>query len=218
MDDGADGGRRHRVQHHRRCNHPTCHHHAEVQPAMSFFFGDGFDLYAQLSDAANGYWDSVSGSSSLAVGRFSNSRSLGWVWGSTLVKTSGQNDAVHHFVVAFMASSITGSTSSIYIELLDGATVQCAVVFRSDGAILLTLGAPTSTPAPIAGTVFAGAFPVANVWYAFEIEVVINNTTGSFTVRKNGNPNNDLNATGLNTRSSANNYANKIQLGWVQNI
>jgi hypothetical protein len=60
---------------------------------------------------------------------------------------------------------------------------------------------------------YSGAFPVANTWYAFEFEVAINNTTGSFKVRKDGNTSNDFSATSLNTRVSANNYANKLQLG-----
>jgi len=70
---------------------------------MSFFFGDGFDLYAQPSDAANGYWDATSislNSSGLVTGRFSNSRAWQTNFSSALIKTSGQNDAVHHFVFA----------------------------------------------------------------------------------------------------------------------
>ena len=130
---------------------------------------------------------------------------------TTWIKTSGVNDAVHHFVVSFQQTSvITGSTLGLYFELFDGATAQCSVVFRSDGAILLTSGGP-------AGTVLAtytGAFSVANTWYAFEFEVTINNTTGSFAVRKNGNNVNDFSATSLNTRpTSTNNYANKLQVG-----
>jgi hypothetical protein len=48
--------------------------------------------------------------------------------------------------------------------------------------------------------------------YHFEVQIVINNTTGSFKVRKNGNTTEDFTATALNTRASANNYANKIGL------
>ena len=60
---------------------------------------------------------------------------------------------------------------------------------------------------------YTGAITATSTWYAFEFEVVINNTTGSFAVRKNGNSVNDFSATGLNTRpTSTNNYANKITL------
>jgi hypothetical protein len=126
-------------------------------------------------------------------------------------KSSGVNDAVHHFVFAFrQIAAISGSTLGANIQMVDVATVQCSIVFRSDGAILLTSGAPTGT---VLAT-YTGAVPVANTWYAFEIEVVVNNTTGSFTVRKNGNTSNDFFLGSLNTRGgTANNYVNFIGIG-----
>jgi hypothetical protein len=93
---------------------------------------------------------------------------------------------------------------------MDGATTQCTVVFRTDGAILLASGAANGT---VLAT-YAGAFPVASTWYAFEFEIVIHPTAGSFTVRKNGNTVADFTATSLNTRpTSANAYANKLVIG-----
>jgi hypothetical protein len=181
---------------------------------VAYNFGDSFDLYATTADAISGYWDSASVTSNmtLQVGRFTGSQCARWtaITNSTLIKTSGVNDAVHHFALAFMqTATITGSTLGLYIELFDGATAQCSIVFRSDGAILLISGAPNS------GTTLAtytGAFPAINTWYAFEFEVVINNTTGSFKVRKNGNTSDDSSTTGIDTQNSANAYANKIQI------
>ena len=70
-------------------------------------------------------------------------------------------------------------------------------MFRSDGAILLTTG---SAGGPTLAT-YTGAFPITNTWYAFEFEVVINNTTGRFRVRKNGNTSDDFDSGAvLNTR------------------
>jgi hypothetical protein len=181
---------------------------------MAFFFGDGFDLYALPADATLNYWDPVSlnpASSSLIAGRFPISRAWNFSNSSTLVKASNVNDAVHHFVVAYNQTfAPSGSSNGFYIQLFDGTTAQCSVVFRTDGSIQLVAGGPTS------GTVLAqyvGAVNAANTWFAFEIEVVINNTTGSFAVRKNGNTTNDFFLGSLNTRTSANNYANKLQLG-----
>lgn len=180
---------------------------------MAFFFGDGFDLYAQPSDATASYWDPSSlnpNSSFLVVGRFSGSRGLNFSTSTRLDKVSSVlTDAVHHFVLAFMSSNITGSSPGIFMQLSDGATVQCSVVFRSDGAIVLTSGGPTGA----ALSIYTGAFTTNNVWYAFEIEVVVHNTSGSMTVRRNGNTNNDFYSGLLNTRASANNYANKLQFG-----
>lgn len=112
--------------------------------------------------------------------------------------------------MAFQQTTALSSTSLCgYLQLLDGTTGQCCIAFRSDGAIVLTSGT-------VGGTVLAtytGAVTASNTWYTFEFEVVINNTTGSFSVRKNGNTSNDFSATGLNTRPGTNNYANKLQIG-----
>ena len=180
---------------------------------MAYSFGDSFDLYAVQADLIAGYWDSVvSTSFSFQTGRFSGGRGLSVGIGSGLIKNSGQNDAVHHVVVSFeqLNQAIGGATPGFYFTLYDGATAQCSVVFRIDGAILLQSGAPGGT---VLAT-YTGAFTAQNVWYGFEFEIVINNTAGSFTVRRNGNIVNDFAATALNTRPvSTNNYANRLQIG-----
>ena len=183
---------------------------------MAYSFADGFDLYAAYADMANSYWDSIGSGGSLQAGRFAGSQGLALAATAIPVKSSGVNDAVHHIVVSFkQTTAISGTSNGQYIELFDGATAQCTISFQGGGAIVLTSGGP-------AGTVLAtysGAFPVVSTWYSFEFEVVINNTTGSFAVRKNGNSVNDFTATGLNTRpTSTNNYANKIQLGLTAGI
>jgi hypothetical protein len=184
---------------------------------MAWSFGDGFDLYASLADAINGYWDSgpTANAATLVAGRFSGSRAWQIAIGTNgvyLVKSSGQNDAVHHLSIAVLQNStLTGTNSWLYLQLLDGTTAQCTVVFRSDGAILLNSG--TSAGATLA--TYTSALTAINTWYQFEIEIVINNTTGAFRVRKNGNTSNDFDSGNvLNTRGgTANNYANKLQIG-----
>lgn len=182
---------------------------------MTYNFGDGFDLYTNSNDAQT-YWDPTSAPPGFGTGRFTGAQAYGWGGSANpLIKTSGVNDPVHHFTIAFMQSgTISGSTLAFNIELFDGATPQCSIVFRSDGAILLVSGAPNS------GTTlatFTGAFPVINTWYAFEFEVVIHPTAGSFAIRKNGNTSNDFTASSLNTRpTSPNSYANKVQLSQNQ--
>jgi hypothetical protein len=178
---------------------------------MAYLFGDGLDCYAAPADAIAEYWDSGNLNFTLSAGRFTGSQSIqaantgGW-----LVKSSGQNDAVHHIVCAFQQTiAVTGSTLAIYFQLSDGATNQVCIVFRSDGAILLT----SATPAGTVLATYTGAVTAASTWYAFEFEVVIHPSAGSFAVRKNGNTSNDFSATALNTRPGANSYANKLTVG-----
>jgi len=132
-----------------------------------------------------------------------------------LVKTSATNDAVHHVSLAFrQTAAITGTTLGAYFLLHDGATIQCALVFRSDGAIILAAAGPTGT----ALATYTGAVAANNTWYQFEIEVVISNTAGWMKVRKNGNTTEDFTSSlTLDTQTSANAYANKLTMG-VQNI
>jgi len=181
---------------------------------MAFLFTDGFDCYAAMADLALGYWEAGTNNGTIVTGRFTGSRGIRGnstsAINSEFTKTSSQNDAVHHFHVAFLQNNALGAaTVNRWITLFDGSTAQCTIAFRGDGSIILASGASTGT---VLAT-YSSAF-TATVWNSFEIEVVINNTTGSFKVRKNGNTSDDSATTGLNTRGgTANNYANKIGIG-----
>jgi hypothetical protein len=181
---------------------------------MAFFFGDSFDLYAAIADMTAGYWDSGAGNANLTAvgsGRFAGSRAInnGTGGGLSLVKSSGANDAVHHIVCAYQqTAALSGTSVGFNFQLQDGATTQCSIVFRSDGAILLTSGGPTGTTL----ATYTGAVTAQSTWYGFEFEVVVSSTTGSFTVRKNGNTVNDFTLGSLNTRTTANNYANRLAI------
>lgn len=175
---------------------------------MAYFFGDGFDLYTNGVDLV-GHWDAASlnpGSSGFSAGRFTGSRSINYGSPTKLIRASGANDSVHHFVFAIMCSNITGSSLGTYFELDDGTTAQCSVVIRSDGFLFLTAGAPNGTTLAAWPT----AIPLSNVWYAFEVEVVVHNTNGSISVRRNGSLINDFFQGGLDTAATANNYANRL--------
>jgi hypothetical protein len=186
---------------------------------MPWFFADSFDLYAATTDMALGHWDSSSvnlaNNASLGDGRFAGSRSITMTTSARLNKTSGVNDPLHHFIVSLQqTSSMVGGNYGQFFTLYDGAVAQCSVVFRQDGAILLTSGIATGT---VLAT-YPGAFTTQNTWYAYEIEIFISNTGGYMNVRKNGNPTNDFSSpTNLDTQNSPNSHANAIQTS-VQNI
>src|SRR6187549_435696 len=167
-----------------------------------FAFGDSFDCYTTPTTDLVTYWDTATATvAAFPAGRFSGSRGISFSASATpaLVKASGVNgDALHHIVVAvYQGSAVTGSTLGFFVQLRDGATAQCSVVFRQDGAILLTSGVHTGT---VLAT-YTGAVTATTTWYAFEIEVFISATAGYMNVRKNGNPANDFtSATNLVTR------------------
>ena len=197
---------------------------------MAWAFADSFDLYSPNSvygaDMAPGYWDVAMNSiPSFAAGRFSvgqsmiipNANNI-----SPMTKSSAVNDQVHHISIAYncAASAMGGTSLNPYITLYDGATAQCTIAFRSDGAILLYAGGVAA--GAIAGAVlatFANGFSAINTWYQFEFEVVIHNTLGAFNVRVNSATSNNFSSGAINTRGgTANNYANKIGIGSLNGI
>jgi hypothetical protein len=184
---------------------------------MAYCFGDSFYLYAVPADAIAGYWDSGTTSNFLlSAGRFAGSQSAkNQLAGNWLAKSSGANDAVHHLVCAFQQTfALSGTSLGIYLALGDGATTQCTIVFRSDGAILLTTGFLGATLAT-----YTGAVTLVSQWFAFEFEVIIHPTAGRFRVRKNNNTVDDFDSGAtLNTRPGTNSYANKLSLGNSVNV
>lgn len=179
---------------------------------MAAIFGDGYDCYAAPADATAGYWDSGTVGFTLVAGRFAGSQAIQNSANSAwLVKTTtGTTDNNHHISCAFQqTAAISGTTLGMYFQLSDGATNQVCIVFRSDGAILLT----SATPGGTVLATYTGAITAASTWYQFEFEVVIHNTAGSFAVRKLGNTSNDFSASSLNTRPGANAQASKLTVG-----
>jgi len=180
-------------------------------------FGDSFDLYSTAADAV-GYWDALFTSApSIAAGRYTGSQAIALGLGLGYTKASGNNDVVHHITVAFLSqAAISGTTQGAFFSLFDGTTAQCTIQFLQNGSIQLVSGAAGGAVLDS----YAGAVTVQNQWYAFEIEVVINSTTGSWTIRKNGNtgtPDHTLGS--LNTRGgTTNNYANKLNISQNANL
>jgi hypothetical protein len=181
---------------------------------MAYIFGDGFDPYTATTDLIAGYWDGGTPALiNLVSGRFAGGRAIEWAaTTSTLTKASGQNDQLHHLTFAIrQTAAVSGTTLGHYFTLYETSAPQCSVVFRQDGAILLTGGSPGGA----AIATYTGAVTAANTWFAFEIEVFVSNTAGYMNVRKNGSATNDFaSATNLDTRGgSASLWANKLTIG-----
>lgn len=173
--------------------------------------GDGFDYYGAPADLAKSVWDSYAGGVLFAAGRFGVGQSFRFASGVVgLQKTIGSNEGTLFAALAYYRDTAqSGTTAESWVQFRDGATNQCTVVFQSNGSLVLKSGSET-------GTVLA-TYPAAygqDVWTHFQIKVVIHNTTGSITVRKNGSTTDSFSATGLNTRGgTANNYATVVLFG-----
>ncbi|HEY7034687.1 MAG TPA: hypothetical protein VH482_25335 [Thermomicrobiales bacterium] len=184
---------------------------------MAWIAGDSFDYYATVADIARSVWDSATTTFAFAAGRFGAPgqavRQLSSV--PFVQKTIGSNEGTVFAALAYYRpGALSGSTAEAWIQFRDGATPQCTVVFDSGGNLVLKAGTETGT---VLAT-YAGAF-AQDVWTHFQIRVVISNTGGSMTVRKNGQTSDTYaSATNLDTSANANNYANVVAFTWANAV
>jgi len=187
---------------------------------VAWIAADSFDYYGAIADLARSVWDSFTniGGSSLtlntATTRFGTGQSLRCPSSSAgviMTKAFGANEGTVFVALArYRSNALSGTAAETYLELRDGATAQCTVVFQSNGDLVLKSGTSGGTVLATYSAAFA-----QDVWTQFQIRVVISNTAGSMTVRKNGQTSDSYaSATNLNTRGgTANNYATAIALG-----
>lgn len=94
-------------------------------------------------------------------------------------------------------------------SIADSGTTQCYLALNPSGILELHRG--TYSQSLGSGTVVATATNaplLANTWYHIEWKLTVNNTTGACQIWLNQVS--VMNATGLNTRSTANNYGNQF--------
>jgi hypothetical protein len=187
---------------------------------MAWIVGDSFDYYGNAADIARSVWDSATIFGSLngtaTVTRFGTGQCLTNFGNLVLQKTLASNETTLFLAIAYYhPGALSGTTAETYWQLRDGATAQCTVCFESGGNITLKSGTQSGTVLATYGSAFA-----QDVWTHFQVKVVINNTTGSITVRKNGSATDSFTATALNTRGgTANNYANVVTInGGTSNV
>lgn len=181
---------------------------------MARVFGDGMDMYASTADLALGRWTStVFGTASLVSGAntaFSIGQALRLGTTSTLVAIFDTltNETTVYFSLRFKNTTGTTSAQILSLQFRDGSNVQCTVDFRGDNAILVHSGATAGTTLATLTSAYSSA-----TWDSYQGKIVINNTTGSVEIRKNGSVTPIINITGVNTRAgSTNAYVNQIAL------
>lgn len=180
---------------------------------MGHIIRDSFAGYLNTNDMF-GIWSSVISArfSFSAVTRFSvgqslltsNSSQSTWVKG-----VSPRNQATQFAGFSHFPNGITtGTTQGLVVTWWDGATAQCTVVFEQGGNITFFRGDESGTLISTFTTGQPGA-----IWTQYQIKVVIHPSAGEIHIRKNGNTSDDYSATGLNTRATANSYANQMSIG-----
>lgn len=181
---------------------------------MARLFGDGFDMYAAVSDVLLGRWtSSVVASSSLISGAataFNTGRAFDFNGnGCSLIANfeTATNETTVYFSLRFKNSG-SNSGQILSLQFRDGVNVQCTIDFRGDNAILVHSGATAGATLATLTSAYSAA-----TWDSYQGKIVINNTTGSVEIRKNGSVTPIINISGVNTRAgSTNAYVNVFAL------
>jgi hypothetical protein len=170
---------------------------------MALIFMDGFDHYATADMAKK--WSAVVGNTiATTQGRRGGGALNGGASASNyLSKTLPGNFSTLIVGFAFNPSGSYPSSSSKVLEFLDAGTNQCSLLVNLDGTLLVnrlgtTIGSTTA------------AIPLSGFSY-IEIKITFHNTAGTVDLRLNGTS--VLSLTGLNTRNTANAFANSVRLG-----
>jgi hypothetical protein len=183
---------------------------------MAFLFCDSFDPYGSTNDMTTRYDVASLGfnpalSSSTPFGTGQCLALTPDISTAVLQKGWGSNEPTIYFSVRLKMNFISsgGSSSYFYLSFCDGSTAQATIRWNTDGSISLYSGGPS-------GTLIAnltGAFAL-NTWDSWQGKVVINNTTGSIELRKDGATADTYSYTSQNTRGgTSDNYANTFQYG-----
>lgn len=174
---------------------------------MGLLFFDGFETYA-TADLSK-VWDSVT--SSPAINPTGGRRGGGSLEAPNnhntqrnVIKNLNVNYSTLVAGFNFNPSGMNASNFSFF-RFLDSSTVQVALFVSNTGAITVYRGNGTS----LLGTASSGITIGADNY--IEVKVTFHNTAGAVEVRINGVT--VFNESGLNTRSSSNNYANAVSIG-----
>jgi len=171
---------------------------------MAPLFGTGFDFYGS-ADALL-IWTAGNGPTASAASRWPTGQGADLGHSNTLNKTWGTNEAT---VVVGGAFLITNPTSlGDFLELRDSTTVQVSLAVTATGQLAIYRGGFGGTQ--LAAT--SAGYIAPNVWHFYELKTTINNTTGTYEVRVDGNSSPILSGSGANTRQTANNYVNDLKI------
>ena len=184
---------------------------------MALLFMDSFNHYATADMTEKWTSTSSTGGGTLSIGATNGRRGgpglrvSGSVSGASCLasKTLAPADPTT-IIVGFsltVSAAPTTTAGAAQFRVLDGGTTQWSLVLLNDLRLRITLGGVTGTTIATSGVTGISLGVTAYV----EAKVVIHPSAGTVDVRVNGVS--VLSATGLNTRSSANNAWTSALLG-----
>jgi hypothetical protein len=170
-------------------------------------FVEGFDQYGTDATLPAGYWTTYdSTAKSLVAGRFGD-RALQVTANNTISRDIGVNAATLIIGFAFKITSLPGTVFGHLCSVMDNATLQCGLYVDPGGHLQFRNGNGGTLLASSSSALSTG------VWYYGEIKVKVDGSAGTVEVRINGSSSGWIPPTSsLNTRSTTNNYANRIAL------
>jgi len=179
---------------------------------MAKLFNDGFDHYAATADLAAGKWSSTTSialNATTAFGGQSLATTANNLNNVVAIWETATNETTVFFSIRYRTTNATGASITWAMQFTDAGTAQVTIMFMQDFTIVARSGGTGGT---VLGT--ASAATTQNTWDSFQGKIVINNTTGSVELRKNGGTTPILNLTSVNTRGgTANNYVNRVTMG-----
>lgn len=173
---------------------------------MARLYGDSYDIQATTSDVALRYTSAsnfsiTSSGTPFSIGQIlvcTASTSLQSTW-----ETATNETTVYLSIRMKWASGSSDATKNIAVTLQDGSNNQVTIMWLGDGSISVRSGGTGGT---LLGSSPYGSQFLLNTWDSWQVKFVINNSTGSVEVRKDGSNGAAFSAiTGVNTRAGSTN-------------
>lgn len=194
---------------------------------MALLFSENFDAYTPTNSlvgtdtepTSSGKWTvqgtyfggGYAGASSLVTQY--NAGNSWWLYNAYLAKLNLATTANTMFA-SFSLRSNTTFTGSLdnwaEFYFYDGSEKQLTICFCNDASIRVRRGSGTGTLV----AVFQNAL-VSQQWEQWQIKVVFNDTTGAVYLRKNGATTDTFSITNVDTKATANSYANGIGIAGI---
>lgn len=168
-------------------------------------FVDSFKHYATADILLK--WSAFGGSTTIASGGRNGGNCLRLPTLGNVSKTL-DNQATWICGFAFKIDQNPSGAALSLIAFLDSTTVQMNVQINTNGTLSVTRGGTILTT--------TGSAVPLNTYQHIAFKATIHNTTGSYELRINDAA--VLSGSGINTRTSANNYANVIRIGQQTNL